>query len=187
MEHLGTQHLETDRLILRGFARTDAQAMYANWASDDRVTRFLTWPTHSSVAISQMVLDDWVSHYGEKDYYQWAIVLKDLDQPIGSIAAVQVDDRTEKVEIGYCIGRQWWHQGIASEALSKVIRFFLEDVKAKRVQARHDTRNTNSGAVMRKCGLVYEGTLRQADRNNQGVCDSCIYAILASDERGTGA
>ena len=36
---------------------------------------------------------------------------------------------------------------------------------------------------MRKCGMTYEATLRQADWNNQGVCDICMYAILAQEWR----
>ena len=50
-----------------------------------------------------------------------------------------------------------------------------------RIESRHDPRNPNSGRVMKKCGMIYEGTLRQSDRNNQGICDASYYAILASD------
>ncbi|MDY3226042.1 MAG: GNAT family protein, partial [Candidatus Faecousia sp.] len=39
-----------------------------------------------------------------------------------------------------------------------------------------------SGAVMRACGLQYEGTLRQSDRNNQGICDACYYGLLAGEQ-----
>ena len=185
MKHLGTQRLETHRLILRRFALEDSLAMYENWASDPDVTKYLTWPAHESPEISAMVLQDWVSHYHEDAYYQWAIVPKTLGQPIGSIAVVQMNERVGKVEIGYCIGRAWWHQGIMSEAVSEVIRFFLKDVGANRVEARHDPNNPHSGDVMRKCGMIYEGTLRQADCNNQGICDACIYAIFASDRKET--
>jgi len=31
--------------------------------------------------------------------------------------------------------------------------------------------------------MTCEGTLRQADRNNQGICDACIYSILAEERR----
>lgn len=34
---------------------------------------------------------------------------------------------------------------------------------------------------MRKCGMHYEGRLKQSDWNNQGVCDACYYALLAED------
>ncbi len=36
---------------------------------------------------------------------------------------------------------------------------------------------------MRKCGMTFEGTLRQADRNNQGICDACVYSLLAEERR----
>ena len=184
MNHLGTKTIETARLILRRFESSDAPAMYHNWASDPEVTKYMTWPTHESIAVSVMVLADWVSHYEEENYYQWAIVLKDLGQPIGSIAAVHMNERLEKVEIGYCIGRPWWHQGIMTEALNAVIDFFFEEVGANRVEACHDPNNLNSGKVMAICGMTYEGTQRQASRNNQGICDNSWYAILASDRKG---
>ena len=74
-------------------------------------------------------------------------------------------------EIGYCIGRPWWNRGITSEALSAVINFMFDQVGANRVQAKHDVNNPHSGLVMKKCGMKYEGTLRSAAVNNQGVCD----------------
>ena len=183
MKHSGTQRLETPRLLLRPFVLEDAAAMYANWASDPEVTKYLCWPTHASVEVSQAVLADWVSHYSEENYYQWAIVPKELGQPIGSIAAVRMNDRVGKVEIGYCIGQTWWHRGYMTEALSRVIGFFFGEVGANRVEACHDPRNPHSGAVMAKCGMAFEGTQRQAGTNNQGLCDLSWYAILAEDRR----
>ena len=181
MNHLGTKTIETSRLILRRFTLEDVQAMYRNWASDPAVTKYLKWPTHADEEVSRAVLSDWLSHYGEESYYHWAIVPKDFGQPIGSIAAVHIHDRVGKVEIGYCMSKNWWHQGIMTEALNAVIDFFFEEVGANRVEACHDPNNPNSGAVMKKCGMTYEGTQRQASFNNQGICDLSWYAILSSD------
>lgn len=181
MQHLGTRILETDRLILRPFCVDDAGAMFANWANDPEVTRYLTWPPHSSVDVSREVLRGWISQYDRLDYYSWAIVLRSLGQPIGSIAVVKHDDDLAMVQMGYCIGRQWWRQGLTSEALQRLVRFFFDEVGVNRLEATHDPRNPHSGQVMRKSGLRYEGTMRQAARNNQGLCDSAIYAILAAD------
>ena len=182
MNHTGTVQLKTPRLILRRFTAQDAETMYRNWASDPEVTKYMTWPAHSSAEISRMVLESWVRDYSRPDFYQWAIELD--GEPIGSISVVHVGEDTEMVEIGYCIGKSWWHKGITSEALAAVIRFLFEIVGVNRIQARHDVNNPNSGGVMRKCGMVYEGTMRQSDRNNQGLCDSCIYGILRSDYHG---
>lgn len=183
MKHLGTRVLETERLLLRPFAVSDARAMYDNWASDPEVTKFLTWPTHGSPEISETVLRDWAGRYGEADYYQWAIVPKALGAPIGSISVVSHDDRTQKAQIGYCIGRTWWHQGITSEALQTVMDFLFDQVGMRRIEAIHDPRNPHSGDVMRKCGMQFEGTQRQSDWNNQGICDTSWYATLAADRK----
>jgi ribosomal-protein-alanine N-acetyltransferase len=181
LTHKGTRTIETPRLILRRAVREDAQPMFRNWASDPEVTKYLTWPAHGSVAISEMVIDSWLGEYEKDSYYQWMIVLKELGEPIGSISVVRQNEQIEEAEIGYCIGTRWWHQGIVSEALTAVIRYLFEEVGMNRVAARHDPNNPNSGRVMRKCGMIYEGTARSADRNNQGVCDAAHYAILRSD------
>lgn len=137
MKHCGTQRLETDRLVLRRYMPGDAAAMYKNWASDQEVTKFLTWPTHSSQEVSEGVTEDWVNQYSNENYYHWAIVLKDNgDEPIGDIAVVGM---------------------------------------------KESIRNPNSGEVMKKCGMKYEGTLRSSDWNNQGVCDACYYALLKAE------
>ena len=48
--------------------------------------------------------------YKNKDFYQWAIVLKEIDQPIGTISVVNMNDRLDIVHIGYCIGSKWWNR-----------------------------------------------------------------------------
>ena len=99
----------------------------------------------------------------------------------GSVSVVDMDERTEKVHIGYCIGSKWWHSGYTSEAFAAILPFFFEQVGVKRVESQHDPNNPNSGLVMKKCGLIYEGTLRAADWSNKGIVDACMYGILASD------
>ena len=181
LTHKGTQPIETTRLILRRAVREDAEPMFRNWASDPEVTKYLTWPAHGSIAVSEMVIGSWLPEYEKDSCYQWMIVLKELDEPIGSISVVRQREDVGEAEIGYCIGRNWWHQGIVTEALSAVIDYLFTEVGANRVAARHDPNNPHSGGVMRKCGMKYEGTNRACDRNNQGICDAAQYAILRSE------
>lgn len=182
MNHLGTVTLETTRLILRKFTMDDADAMFNNWASDSQVTTYLTWPAHSDISVTKMVLDDWTSNYSRNDYYQWAITVKEHGpEPIGCIGVNSHNDNIGMAHIGYCISRKWWHKGITSEALQCVINFLFDNVGALRIESRHDPRNIHSGNVMKKCGMKYEGTLRMSDKNNLGICDAACYAILATD------
>ena len=182
MKNCGTQRIETDRLILRRYVIEDADAVYKNWASDSEVTKFLTWQPHSSVEVSRGIIENWLKEYSDEKYYQWAIVLKDNgNEPIGDISVVHMKEDISMVHIGYCLGRAWWRRGIMSEALKAVTDFMFDTVEVNRVESRHDPMNPNSGKVMQKCGMKYEGTLRSADRNNQGICDACYYALLRSE------
>lgn len=181
LTHKGTQTIETPRLILRRARREDAEPMFRNWASDPKVTKYLTWPTYETVETAYPILDLWISEYEKPNYYQWMIELKELGEPIGSISAVRQNEKIKEAEIGYCIGSRWWHKGIMTEALSAVIEYLFTQVGMNRIAARHDPNNPHSGAVMRKCGMKYEGTHRACDRNNQGVCDAAQYAILRSE------
>lgn len=184
MNHFGTKRLETTRLILRQFELGDAEAMYRNWASDSEVTKFLTWPTYSGSDDSRDVLEDWIANYSSDTFYHWAIVWKEIGQPIGSISVVRQSDDVGMVCFGYCIGKKWWGGGITAEAFAALITFFFEEVGASRIEAQHDPHNPNSGKVMLKCGLQFEGTMRKSGKNNQGICDLLGYAILSEDYFG---
>lgn len=184
MTHKGTVTLETERLILRRFAMDDAEAVFKNWANDPAVTKYLMWPTHESINESKGWCEHNVNSYVDEKYYSWVIILKILGEPIGSIGAVKFDEKTSMAHIGYCIGKAWWRQGYTSEALKAVVKFLFEKVGVNRIESRHDPCNPNSGKVMEKAGLKYEGLLKQADWNNQGICDAAYYALMADEYFG---
>ena len=127
MRHIGTQTLETPRLVLRRLLPEDAPAMYRNWASNPAVTRWLRWEPHKSLAETYALLTAWSVLYQNPDYYQWAIEVKATGEVIGTISlAVDLGGEREAAqaweargadlkqgiwEPGYCIGQPWWNQG----------------------------------------------------------------------------
>lgn len=177
MKHLGTKQIETERLLLRRFTIEDAPKMYENWASDHQVTKYLMWQPHTSAEATAELLKEWVEGYQEESKYEWCIELKEIGEPIGSMGVVRCLEKAELVEIGYCISRKYWHQGITSEALQAVVDFLFDEVGVNRVESCHDPRNPYSGKVMEKCGLRYEGTKIQGDWNNSGICDVAFYGL----------
>lgn len=181
MHHKGTQIIETRRLILRPFTMDDAEAMFRNWHADEEVTKFLTWQAVKSVEETKAVLQSWVTSYADPSFYQWAIELKELQEGIGSLSVVGKEERTDTIHIVYAIGKKWWHKGITTEAFQAIIPFLFQEVGANRIESQHDPNNPHSGQVMKKCGLTYEGTLRQADRSNQGIVDAAIYSLLREE------
>lgn len=182
MNHLGTKTLETSRLILRKTKESDALPMFLNWANDEKVTKYMTWPPYESAEQLASTYHQFLLEQQKKpDFYDWKIELKELGEPIGSISVVQYREDIREAEIGYCIGFQWWRQGIMTESFREVIRFLFEEVGFNRIVAHHDLNNPNSGKVMEKCGLMKEGIIRQGGKNNQGICDLAQYAILKED------
>lgn len=181
MKHIGTRRLETERLILRPFTVDDAESVYNNWASDDEVTKYLTWPTHKSLEVSQWYVDTCIKNYKQMSYYQWGIELKETHELIGNISVVSVIENVECMELGWVLGRKYWGNGYMPEAASKVLDELFDEVGVNCVYAGHDVNNPKSGRVMQKIGMKYEGVLRQFGKNNQGIVDCARYSIIKSE------
>ena len=122
LNHCGTVPLSTPRLILRRFSLDDTRPMFENWACDPDVTQYLTWRAHMTSRETRDVLEYWESQYRRADFYEWAIVPKDYGRPIGSIGMSRLSHSKTSMELGYCIGKAWWGQGICAEAAEAVLR-----------------------------------------------------------------
>jgi len=155
--------------------------MFNNWASSKKVTRYMTWEPYKQKEDVVPYISMCINNYSKADYMNWVIQLKENNQAIGNIGVVEIRKDISQATIGYCLGESYWHKGIMSEAFTRVIQFLFEEVDINRITATHDTRNPNSGKVMAKCGLRYEGTHRQAAINISGIIDSAVYAILKED------
>lgn len=180
MNHLGTQELRTKRLLLRRFTPEDAEEMFHHWAKDERVTRFLTWTPHASPEATKKVLSAWEKEYESLNYYQWGIVWE--DKLIGAVSAVRVQEQSEWIELGYCLGTEYWNRGIMTEAVKAVIAFFFDSVGANRICIEHAVQNPASGRVAEKCGMTFEGTKREYFKGANGeFLDVSFWSILKRD------
>lgn len=179
LKHTGTLEIESDRLKLRRFALEDVEAVFHNWANDDEVTRFLSWPTHPNSAVTKKVVQDWIESYENDEFYHWAIELKENGEAVGGITVVNSSNMHERCEMGYCIGREYWGKGITAEALETVNSFLFHEVGYNRIEAMHHSSNPASGRVMEKAGMKYEGVRYSYMRNKHGEFVDCdTYVII---------
>lgn len=181
MKHAGTAILDTARLHLRPFTPDDAEMMFRNWASDPAVTRYLTWPVHTSADASRSLLESWCREYTDPTFYHWAIADRETGEVFGDISVVDIDENTRSIELGYCICPERWGKGYTSEAAKAVVDYLFRRTDTLRITARHDVDNPGSGGVMRKIGMTREGILRQSARNNQGIVDVVHYSLLKNE------
>ncbi len=181
MDYQGTKTLNTERLVLREFVISDANAMYRNWASEDEVTKYLSWPAHRDEEETRIVLSDWIRSYKNPDYFHWGIELKSTGELIGSISVVQIQEDISAAILGWCLGSKWWGQGLMPEAAKRILSYLFDEIGFNRIAASHDKNNTQSGRVMQKIGMTCEGVWRSGGKNNQGIVDSVWYSVLKAE------
>ena len=143
--------LETDRLILRPFREDDAEDMFYGWASDDEVTKYLTWNTHKNIDETKYILDLWISEYEQPERLNFAIELKDGNKLIGGIDVVGYDEGVPA--IGYNLAKKYWNNGYMTEACKCLLNYlFSNGYTEVRIDAMAE--NIGSNRVIQKCGGI---------------------------------
>jgi len=169
LTHPGTQPIETPRLTLRPFEPGDAPSVHANWAGDEAVQRMYREPVYATLEETQGLLAKYIAGYENDDTYRWAVIEKASGECVGQVAYFHMDNQNHYGEIEYCIGRAFQRKGYCSEAVRAIMGFGFEKINLHKVQITHMAGNEASRGVILKCGLTYEGTLRDS------FCDDGIY------------
>jgi len=150
----------TARLSARPPRSEDAEAVFAAYASDPEVTRYLAWRYYTEIEPLRIFLRGVVHTWetGAGGHYAWLLCLRGTDAPIGSIG---VGFDQHGVAVGYVLGRAHWGRGLMTEALRYVSAWTLAQPPVFRVWAFCDAANAASARVMEKTGWVREGLLRR--------------------------
>lgn len=182
MKHFGTKTLETKNLILRKIQKNDYKTAFKNYCSDEDVTDYVLWEVHKNEEETKELFSLWMNMYEEEDTYKWVIVYKENNEVIGMIDAFKKLMKYDTVEIGYCLGKKYWNNGIMTEALKEVIRFMFEECNAETIYAEYLENNPASGKVMKNVGMKYDGKLRSRilDRFNRRN-DLISYSIIKKE------
>lgn len=148
---MNTPVLETERLILRRFTENDMEALYQIY-SDEEVNRFLPWFPLKNIEETRTFFEEkYMAKYKQPQAYAYAICLKEDDYPIGYIKV----DIEEHHDFGYGLRKEFWHQGIVTEAGKAVVAQVKKD-GLPYITATHDANNPRSGGVMRNVGMKYQ-------------------------------
>ena len=172
--------LETPRLTLRPLTMHDAADIFA-YSCDPEVARYVLWNAHRSLGDSRDYLRFVLRQYRNGEPSVWGIVSKDSGRVIGTIGYMAYVWENLPVEVGYSLARSHWNRGLMTEALQAVIDATFQNIYIHRIEAQHDVRNPASGRVMARCGMQYEGLLRDRVFNKNHFVDISLYAILYDD------
>lgn len=181
LTHIGTNTIETERLILRRFEYSDNASMRKNWIADKNIQSLYREPVYTTELEVKELLDKYIGSYEKEDYYRWAVIDKLSGECIGQIAFYLVDSTNNFAEIEYCIGSDFQCKGLATEATKAIISYGFEKINLHKVQICTMTINSASKRVIEKCGFTYEGTLRDSFFIDDKYIGRLYYSILKDE------
>lgn len=170
--------MQTERILLRRWLETDAEALY-KYASDPDVGPRAGWPPHKSIDESLEVIRTFFNNDTT-----WAIVLKDTNEAIGAMgyftqATSNIPIGKDDCEVGYWVGKPHWNKGICTEALRIMLDYCINIKHFDNIWCDHFTGNPASGRVMEKCGFKDTGKLNRCSNLLGGDKDMVkIYKLI---------
>ncbi len=145
--------LITKRLYLRALKPTDLKAFNA-YAKKPHIGPAAGWKPHESLEESRKILNMMI-HESEV----WGITLIDDDTLIGTIGLhVRHFDNAmaNRKEIGYVLDDKYWHQGLMTEAVLKVIAYGFDTLELDEIECGHHKDNLRSKRVIEKTNFIYD-------------------------------
>lgn len=172
--------LETGRLLLRPFRADDASAVQRHLSEWEvaQTTAAVPYPYPPGAAA------EWIAGLGPRheagEVLAVAATRRDDGVLVGAVE-LRPGGRGHRADLGYWIGRPYWGRGYATEAAGAVVRWAFDVLRLHRVHASAFARNPASGAVLRRIGMRWEGTLRRHHLRWEVLEDVEIYGVLRGD------
>ena len=175
---MNTPTLETERLILWKFIENDIEAMYRIY-SDKEVNKFLPWfPLESLEETRLFFKERYASKYAQPQAYAYAVCLKKDNIPIGYINV----DMEEHHDFGYGLRKEFWHQGIITEAGKAVVAQVKKD-GIPYITATHDRNNPRSGNVMKNIGMKYQYSYEEQWQPKDILVTFRMYQLIFDEQK----
>jgi ribosomal-protein-alanine N-acetyltransferase len=163
---------ETLRLLLRYFTWNDLNDMATIYA-DPVGMAFRGSPR--TFEETQQVFKWMFDNYSKDGFEMWAIIHKADQKLIGCCGLIpQVVDGQQETEMGYVLAKEYWGQGLATEAAFAVRNYGFEKLGCDRIIALINPKNLASQNVAQKIGLIYEKDTTHSEKT------VCVYAIHKS-------
>lgn len=179
--HLPT--LETERLVLRPFALSDAATVQLLAGSREVAATTLNIPHPYPEGGAEAWIASTLEQASQGKSYSFAITRKADGVLVGCIG-IGSNQEQGRGELGYWIGTPYWGHGYATEATKAIVAFGFEQLNLDRIFAAYISGNRASGRVMEKVGMTYEGTQRQHVLKWGERFDLILYGMLRSEYQG---
>ncbi len=164
--------LRGERIILRNFRRSDFDNVH-EYASDSLVCKFMTWGPNTK--------KDTKDFMARAMKGELAIEHIEDKKVIGGCRITVQSGKHKNADLGYCLNKKYWNQGLTTEATKLLIGFGFSKLKMHRIYATCDIENIASRKVLQKCGMKKEGILRERFLIRGRWRSSYLFSILRKE------
>jgi len=171
--------LRTENFVIRAFERKDLET-FAQYRSQEMVAKYQSWTSYTyQNAVELFESMDYSTFGSEGRWYQLAISTIDSGELVGDLAVHFIDQ--EQVEVGFTVCPNQQGKGVATEALSRFLRYIFDELNKHRVVATTDVENTASYRLIEKLAFRREGHLIKNVFFKGAWGDEYQYALLRSE------
>jgi RimJ/RimL family protein N-acetyltransferase len=172
--------IETERILLRKYEAGDASDIVSYSAEADFwLARNLDWkPTEESVKAYYESRSEATPESGPA-WMDLVIEVKDTGRIVGNVGIGVIDAERGMASVGWLLGVRYRGRGIATEAVTALLRFGFRTMGLHRISARTGLRNERSWRLMERIGMRREAHFRKSHRVSGEWDDELVYAALA--------
>jgi RimJ/RimL family protein N-acetyltransferase len=174
---------KTPRLFLREWKKSDWRNVF-EYSRLEKTCRFMPWGPNN-IHQTKAFLGHAISLNNQKPRtsFEFAITLRSNNRLIGGCGIRLKDPKQAVADMGYCLHPDDWGKGYGTETGEELLRIGFRRLKAHRIWATCDKRNTKSKNVLQKIGMKKEGILREHLLIKGRWRSSCLYSILSTDRK----
>jgi ribosomal-protein-alanine N-acetyltransferase len=177
--------IKTERLILRPYRMEDAAELQRLIGERDVVATMTNVPYPYEDGMAEEWIGGRQESFEKGKTVDFVITHRQEGFIIGGISLSDIDKQSQRVEIGYWLGKPYWRNGYGTEAARAVVKYGFEVMGLHRINGRHFGSNPASGRILKKIGMKHEGCQRQAFKKWDRFEDFELYGILRSEyEKG---
>lgn len=178
----GTVQRKTKHLVLRRYTMDDVDILYKTFGKNEAMYRYSGWNPFQTWTMTRKSIQKYIACYNDPTFYGWAIEKE--GELIGTIGAYDFDAKERTIEVGMSIAEHCWGHGYATEALSVVIEYLMNEENMHAIQAWCAADNIGSKTVMEKCGMKLQSVDAQAIVVGSQIYDRLNYVYRNQKKEG---
>lgn len=170
--------MKTKHLVLGEFKLSDWKAVH-EYASDPHVVKYVVWGPNTAAQTRGFIRRCLrLARRKPRTQWDWAIIEKATNRLVGGCSLTVLSWPNREAMFGYCLRRDAWNKGYATEAAKAMISFGFQRLKLRRITSTCDVKNKASYKVMKKLGMQREAHYRKNVFLKNHWRDTYLYAVL---------